>query len=384
VENRNTPMGSEGLTPAPGSIQSALMIRVLIAEDSATIRELLREIFLEDQEITVVGTAHDGADAVEKTRRLYPDVITMDIQMPRLDGFEATRQIMAGTPTPIVILSSNVDVGEVEVSMRALALGALALLPKPLGPGSADFERSCQKILSTVKAMSQVKVVRRWDRQEPQRSPRHRSSERRPLVRTVPPLVTPRSPQRSPAPQIVTIAASTGGPPALHRLFAALPRPFAVPILVVQHLGDGFADGFVSWLDSVVSQPVELAKDGEKLVAGTVYVAPDDRHLEVASHSRLRLSTSPPRDHFRPSGDVLFESAAKVYGAAAVAVILTGMGRDGLNGLREVWKNDGYIIAQNEATSVVFGMPGEAVAAGLANEILSPEAIARSLQRLTS
>jgi two-component system chemotaxis response regulator CheB len=341
-------------------------LRVLIAEDSPTARELLVQILQSDPEIAIVGEAVDGVAAVTMTRQLRPDVVTMDIRMPRLDGFEATRQIMIETPTPIVIVSSAAEERDVEVSMHALRVGALAVLPKPPGPESPDFEDQCRRLVQTVKAMAHVKVVRRW----PERV----------RLRPAPAAAVHRA---APA-GIVAVVASTGGPASLTRILSNLTPGFGVPILIVQHIACGFIDGFASWLNTVGALPVRIAHDGEPLRPATAYIAPDHHHLGVRDRSTIALSQAAPIRGFRPSGTALFESVAAVFGNTAVAVVLTGMGDDGVAGLEAVRRAGGRTIAQDEATSVVFGMPGAAIAAGLADLTLPIDAIAAQLEELAA
>jgi two-component system chemotaxis response regulator CheB len=343
------------------------MCRVLVAEDSATARELLVAVLRADPEIEVVAAAKNGLEAVEMTKRLRPSVVTMDIRMPRMDGFEATRQIMVEVPTPIVIVSGISDLHEIEVSMHALRLGALAVLEKPPGPESPDFEDQSQRLVQTVKAMAQVKVVRRW----PER-----------LVAQPPPLPLAHARAR---PRVVAIAASTGGPGALAHIISAMPPDFDLPVLVVQHIAKGFIDGFAAWLNTAGGVlRVKVAQDGEPLCPRTVYVAPDDLHLGVGDASTIAVSRAAPIDGFRPSGTFLFESVAGTFGSAMVAVVLTGMGTDGVAGLRAVHSAGGRIIVQDEETSVVFGMPGAAVAAGLADDTIALGAIAARLRELAA
>ena len=338
------------------------MIRVVIAEDSPRIRDLLGEILRADPDIRVVGEAQNGVEAVEITRALHPDVVTMDIRMPRMDGFEATKEIMQRTPTPIVILSEPADVREMAVSMHALRLGALTLLLKP-SVASPDFEKSSRQFVSTVKAMSRVKVARR----------------QAVTPEAKPPKTRPASAQQASRAQLVAIAASIGGPSALHEILSVLPRDFGVPIMVVQHIGHGFTKGVADWLDTLSPVRVKVAEHREPLSPGVVYFAPEDRHLGVANRSTVLLSDAPPRDTFRPSGSFLFESVASVFGSSALGVILTGMGNDGVAGLEAVQEAGGRIIAQDEASSVVFGMPSAAIEAGLADLVLSPSAVATRL-----
>lgn len=341
------------------------MIRVIVAEDSVTTRELLVEILRSDPEIQVVGEAKNGLEAVEMTKRLRPDALTMDIRMPQMDGFEATKQIMIEAPTPIVIVSASPDFREVEVSMHALRAGALAALQKPLGPGAPDFEEQSRQFLATVKAMSQVKVVRRWpERQRLEPTPR---------------VTLPRSRVCA---RLIAIAASTGGPAALQQMFSALPGDFGVPILVVQHIAGGFVEGLASWLNTTCSLKVKVAENGEPAAPRTVYVAPDNRHLGISNQSAIMLSNTEPLMGFRPSATFLFESVAKVFGTSAVGVMLTGMGQDGVEGLRAVRNTGGRIIVQDEASSVVFGMPGATISAGLADVVLPLPSIAPQLIEL--
>ncbi len=328
-------------------------LRVLVAEDSPTARRLLVEILRADPAFEVVGEARDGVEALELTRRLRPHLVTMDIQMPNMDGLEATRRIMTEVPTPVVVVSTLVE-HDIQTSMAALKAGALAVLQKLVGPHAPDFELEARRLRDTVKAMAEVKVIRHWPAHEAAPVPR-------------PPTVQARRVR----PGVLAIAASTGGPAALHRILSQLPASFPLPILVVQHIALGFATGLASWLDSVCPLAVKVAEDGEALRPGIVYIAPDDRHLGVRADRRVEVSNAAPVGGFRPSGTWLYRSAAQVFGAATAAAVLTGMGQDGLDGLREVHEAGGQVLAQDEATSVVYGMPGVAVAAGVADEVLA-------------
>jgi len=334
------------------------VIRVLVAEDSATMRELLVAVLTSDPELIVAGEAKNGLEAVEMARRLRPDVIVMDVRMPVMDGLEATKRIMVEVPTPIVIVSGSFDVREIEVSMHALRLGALSVLPKPPGPESPAFAEAAREFAATVKAMAQVKVVRRW----PERP-------------GVPGPVAARV-ARAERARVVAITASTGGPAALSRLLSGLPGDLPVPVLVVQHMAPGFVAGFAGWLNSVSSLQVKVAEDGEPLGPGGVYLAPDGCHLGVAGQAAIRLSAEAPIEGFRPSGTHLFRSVAASFGPSVLAVILTGMGEDGVAGLRAIKDAGGRVFAQDEASSVVFGMPGKAAEAGLADAVFPVEEMA--------
>lgn len=341
------------------------MIRVLVAEDSPTARELIVRILEADPEIRVVGEAADGVEAVALTRTLRPDLVTMDIHMPRLDGLAATKEIMITAPTPIVIVTGSTRAREVRDSMETLRVGALEVLVKPPGPGSPHFAPEAQRLVETVRAMARVKVVRHW-RSSPAPAPRNETVARA------------SSTARG---RIVAIAASTGGPAALQAILCGLPASFSLPVLVAQHITPGFTTGLAAWLDSVCAFKVKVAQDGEALLSRTVYLAPDDRHLGVRGET-VMLSDGPPDAGFRPSGTALFTSVAKAFGASTLAVVLTGMGEDGVAGLRAVRRAGGRVIVQDEASSVVYGMPGAAVAAGLAQVVLPLDAIAPHLVTL--
>ncbi|RKH94702.1 chemotaxis-specific protein-glutamate methyltransferase CheB [Corallococcus sp. AB038B] len=341
-------------------------LRILVAEDSPTARRLLVEILRTDPALTVVGEAKDGLEAVELCQRLQPNLVTMDIQMPRMDGLDATRRIMTEVPTPVVVVSTLVE-RDIQTSMAALRAGALAVLQKPVGPESPDFEADSRRLRDTLKAMAQVKVVRRW----PDRA----------ATPLPPPESTPTPSARPPA--VLALAASTGGPAALHRILSDLgSHPSPPPILVVQHIALGFGSGLATWLGTATKLRVKVAEDGEPLVSGTVYLAPDDKHLGVTQDQRAQVSGAAPIQGFRPSANWLFRTVARAYGQTALAVVLTGMGQDGLDGIRDLHQAGGRVIAQDEATSVVYGMPAVVVGANLAHEVLPLGQIARRLLAL--
>ena len=328
------------------------MIRVVVAEDSDTTRALLVALFASDPEFQVVGEAKDGRSAIELTRALRPDLVTMDVRMPELDGLEATRQIMVENPTPIVVVSATLGSDDVAASMRAIRAGALTALGKPCGPSSPDFESGRDRFLSTMRSMAQVKVVGHRLRslnlsQRPTRNGVHAHKV-----------------------GVVGLAASTGGPGALRSVLDALPYDFPVPVLVVQHLSPGFLPGFADWLGASCRLRVKVAREGDLVARGTVYIAPEDRHLAISPTGYVRALADPAVEGFRPSASVLFESIANVYGSGACAAILTGMGRDGVHGLRRIRALGGRIIAQDEQTCSVFGMPAAAIEAGLADYVL--------------
>jgi two-component system, chemotaxis family, protein-glutamate methylesterase/glutaminase len=347
------------------------MIRVLVAEDSPSVRALLVHILSGDPEIQVVGEARDGVEAVALTAELRPDLVTMDIHMPRMDGIEATVEIMNTTPTPIVIVTGSTGKSELQTAMELIRAGALEVLFKPPAPSSPHYSAAARSLVATVKSLAQVKVVRHWRSAIPGAPPK--------------PAQAPNYPARASTSaggagvRVVAVATSTGGPAALQCLLSGLPSNFPVPIMVVQHISSGFTGGLVAWLNSVSPVRVKLAEQGEMTVSGTVYVAPDDRHLGISRRGEVTLSMSPPIGGFRPSGTILFESAGHAFGRLAVAVVLTGMGEDGVSGLKVIRQTGGRIIAQDEKSSVVFGMSGAAIAAGLADFVLPLNAIASRL-----
>ncbi len=344
------------------------MHNVLIVDDSATSREVLRAILCEEAGFNVVGFAKDGREAVEKAKELHPDVITMDINMPVMNGLEATREIMIETPTPIVIVSASTRVKEIEASMEALGAGALAILLKPSGPHSPQHAAMAKEIVSTVKAMAGVLVIRRRRRVTPQGSTS--------LVKE--PAATPQRPKI----KAVSILSSTGGPPALAKVLGALPSDFPIPILLVQHMVPSFVAGFASWLDSVVPIRVCLACDQARIEGSCVYVAAAGSHLGVSRGSRIRLSDDPPIDGFQPAGTHLFASVAQEYRHECVGVIMTGMGRDGVDGLQRIHDAGGTTIAQDEASSVVFGMAKVAIEQKIISSVLPLDQIGKHLKQL--
>jgi two-component system chemotaxis response regulator CheB len=347
------------------------MIRVLVVEDSPTVREFLLQVLCSDPAIEVVGTAETGEEALRAVVRTRPDIITMDVHMPRMNGFDATRRIMETYPTPIVIVSGTMDFTDTAKAFRAIECGALAVLRKPLGIGHPDHEQTISELIRSVKMMSEVKVVRRW--------PRTRSAE---LASEIPPYKEIQL--RTAQPRIVAIGASTGGPPVLQMILAGLPSSFPVPVLIVQHIAAGFTQGFVEWLAQSSSLPVHIPADGQSLLPGQAYVAPDGLHMAVSTDGRVQLRSDKPEAGLRPSVACLFRSVAKVYGSSAVGVLLSGMGKDGAWELKLMREQGAVTIAQDQDTSVVHGMPGEAIRLGGATYVLPPEKIRLALTSLAN
>jgi two-component system chemotaxis response regulator CheB len=331
-------------------------LRVLVAEDSLTVRRRLCEVLAADAGITIVGEAVDGREAIELCQRLKPDVVTMDMMMPVMSGLSATEYIMAHCPTPILVVSSSMNRGEVFQTYEALAAGAVDVLDKPeADEPDGEWEG---RLVSTVKLVARIRVITH---------PRARlgalGQARLERAAGASALGTALAPiARTRACELVVIGASTGGPGAILDVLRGLRQPFPVPILFVLHIGEPFGMAFADWLDGQTGLRVGYARDGDRVgaAAGRVVMAPPDVHL-VIREGRLRLSRDSMRHSCRPSVDVLFESVAREYGGGAVAALLTGMGRDGAAGLLEIRRAGGFTIAQDEASSVVYGMPREAL-----------------------
>ena len=347
------------------------MINVLIVDDSAVVRQHLKDVLESDKDIRVMGTAKDGEEAVRFVQEKKPDVITMDINMPNMNGFEATRKIMETNPVPIVIVTASYDRSDVEKSFHSMEAGALAIIEKPFGEGHPHSKETQNDLVQTVKLMSEVKVVRRWKRE------RERQSE------AIDKKVSDKGlKKRDKKIKIVAIGASTGGPPIIQTILSGLKKGYSAPILVVQHISKGFLEGLVEWLRQSTGLPVHIAKHGEELLPGHIYFARDDYHLGVDKDGRLRLSREEIENGLRPSVSYLFRSIINSFDGEAVGILLTGMGKDGAMEMKMMKDNGAVTIAQDRESSVVYGMPGEAVRLDGATYVLSPEEIAPTLEAL--
>lgn len=342
------------------------IIRVLVVEDSPVERDMLLHVLGADPQLYVAGVAADGVSAVELACRLKPDVITMDIHLPELDGLGATRAIMERCPTPIVIVSASSAYSvNGDQAFRAMEAGALALAGKPLGLAHSQHAETARELIQTVKLMAEVKVVRR----------------RPHLAR--PEASLPLAANRASGVRIVAVAASAGGPQALRQLLTDLPADFPAPILIVQHITPGFAESFAQWLNEISALPVRMAAHGEKPQPGQVYIAPSEAHLGVTASGTLLLSTEMPENGIRPAAAYLFRSVGNVFGKNAIGVILTGMGRDGAEELKGMRDKGAITLAQDEESALVYGMPGAAVELGGVTHVLPLEKIAPMLVHLT-
>ncbi len=354
--------------------------RVLIVDDSVVYREFLAHILASDPQIEIAGAVQDGAEALEAVTTLRPDVITMDINMPGMDGYDVTRRIMESSPTPIVVVSAADDTGEVEMSFRAMESGALAVVPKPRGGDSPVSVSQSRELVLMVKLMAEVKVVRRWSRKIVPPAAVTGPQVARGLDGTLP---RPQRMQNGSWPcEAVLIGASTGGPLPIKTILSVLPFDFPAAVLVVQHIAAGFGVGFAEWLGGESRLPVHVALEGEPIMPGHVYIAPDEAHMGVREGPRIILGHGEPENGLRPSVSHLFRSAAKIYGKKAVGILLSGMGRDGaeeLKGLRDI---GAVTFIQDRVSCVVFGMPGEAARLGGASYTMSPEAIASAIVNL--
>lgn len=340
-------------------------IRVLIIEDSLVVRELLKHIIGADGRFDVVGAVDSAEEGLARLDTLAPDVISLDIRLPGMNGLDAVLQIMQRRATPIVVVAANVDDDELNIAMNALRAGALAVVEKPVGVTNAAFESMARHLCTQLAIMSEVRVVRqgidrglRFGTNAPSPPPRHGARY-----------------------DMLGVVSSTGGPQALTQLFNGLGGAFPLPILLVQHITPSFLDGFVSWLASVTPFQVRIAEAGQRPEAGVIYVPPADRHLMVQGGT-LRLSDAAPVASQRPSGTVLLSSLADDKGRAGLGVVLTGMGSDGAEGLLAMYRAGAYTIGQDEASSVVYGMPQAAARLKATSEVLALDQIAGRLRQL--
>ncbi|NPB09044.1 MAG: chemotaxis response regulator protein-glutamate methylesterase [Thermodesulfobacteria bacterium] len=342
-------------------------IRVLVVDDSPVFRKLLSEVLRSDREIEVVGTASNGKEALEKIPRLKPDVVTLDIEMPVMDGLTALEKIHRLYPQVRVIMFSSLTQKGAKETIKALSLGAFDFVTKPSSQSLTEsFKRIREELLPKIKSA---------------------------VPRPRPPIRKPRTPSR-PQPtrlfptarrEVVAIGVSTGGPKALAEVIPRLPGNFPVPILIVQHMPPIFTAQLAARLDQLSALRVIEANQGVPVTPGKVFIAPGDKHMEVRITNGtkvIHLHKGPPENSCRPAVDVLFRSVAKVYGARSVGVIMTGMGHDGLAGAKQMKEAGALIIAQDEATSVVYGMPRAVVEAGIADYVLPLGEIANFLQKL--
>ncbi|MGE0084607.1 MAG: chemotaxis-specific protein-glutamate methyltransferase CheB [Desulfococcaceae bacterium] len=332
-------------------------VRVLVVDDSIFARELITAILSEDSGIQVAGQAVNGADALKKVEELRPDIVTMDVDMPVMDGLEAISRIMSSHALPILVVTSRADAN---TAWHAISKGALEVIPKPdvNEVSGAEFSRK-------VRMLARVKVISHIRRDC---SPRMEAQTH-----------TYAGDSRPGTGKLVAIASSTGGPKALSILLSALPENFPCPIVIAQHIAADFVSGMVNWLDKIVSLKVKTGVDGESLVPGTVYISPSEKHMRAEQGKRIGFAPVQTGDIYFPSCNILLTSAAEVYGSGCIGIILTGMGDDGISGLRAIKDAGGFTIAQDEQTSVIFGMPRVAIEKGCADKVLPIHKIAEEI-----
>lgn len=340
-------------------------IRLLIVEDSPVALAILQRIFREASDIEVVGVARNGQEALAMFPMVNPTMICTDLHMPKMNGLELTQEVMARHPCPILVVSASVQEEDTQNVFRILEAGALDIFPKPRTGLASEYEKSKNELLAKIRVLSGVSVFT----QRRQGAP----PVRQPLIQRPSVASTPRDIR---APRVLAIGASTGGPQALLAIFQQLPKTFPVPILCVQHISEGFLQGLIDWLNSSCSLQVKIASPGENPQPGIVYFPPERHHLEISPRGQLALHQGAPVAGHCPSVTVMFKSVASYYRRSAVGVLLTGMGRDGSDGLQAMAQAGSLTIAQDEASCVVFGMPKEAIALGAAQQVLPLQAIA--------
>jgi two-component system chemotaxis response regulator CheB len=336
------------------------MIKTLIVDDSKIIREFMIHLLSSDPEIQIIGVACNGNEAIDFVREKRPDVITMDIHMPVMDGYEATRIIMETNPTPIVVVSGSLKVNDVANSFKLFEAGALAVVLRPPGIEDAGYKDASKALINTVKLMSEIKVIKRF--------PKRTFDQYKPII-----LKQPLNKEIGNI-QLIAIGASTGGPVVLRKILSELPENIPVPILIVQHIAKGFIKGFRDWLSNTSMIPLTIAKDGEQLFPGIGYIAPDDFQMGITSGLKILLSKS-VASGLCPSVDFLFHSVSEVLEANAIGILLTGMGKDGAKELKSMRDKGAITIAQDEASCIVYGMPAEAMKNGAVDHVLSPDKI---------
>jgi len=341
------------------------MIKILIVDDSKTETLLLKSILEAEADMKVIGCASNGREGLKLTALLKPDLITMDLAMPLLDGFEATRLIMSQHPTPIIVISSRLDDSSLNASFKALAAGALCVLEKPDQSKAAAFHSAKRRIIDAVRSMAEIKVIKR-------RFPITAKANKAAVIKPKPALTKGSF-------EIIAIGSSVGGPQALKNIFSKLPADFPIPIVVVQHMTPGFIHGFTQWLNKQVDPRVKEAENSELLIPGTVYFAPDNHHLEIIRRNGglyAKLTHGLPVSGFYPSANVLLKSVAMAAAKNAIGILLTGMGSDGALGLLDVKNAHGHTFTQDEQSAIVFGMAGVAHSLGAADRSIELDKIA--------
>jgi two-component system chemotaxis response regulator CheB len=336
-------------------------IRVLVVDDSSLARAMLRSILEDDGGFEVIGEAVNGRDAVDLCRRLMPDLVTMDLEMPVMGGLEAIEEIMGAKAVPILVVSG---VADAQKAYTAVSHGAIEVIPKP-SMSTADVER----FTDMARLVAKIPVITHMRRR--QKSPSGSAAAE--VAAAQPPLAGAIDSR------IVAIASSTGGPQALAHLLAKLPIGFPHPVVVAQHISDGFAQGMADWLAGISALPVRIGREGELLTPGTVYISPSEGNMTVTGSRRIALASRTADQVYRPSCDALLNSVATIAGNRSVGIILTGMGRDGVAGMEAISRVGGLTLAQDEASSVIFGMNAVAIEKGWVSKVLPLDALANAM-----
>ncbi|MGD1804534.1 chemotaxis-specific protein-glutamate methyltransferase CheB [Dapis sp. BLCC M126] len=363
------------------------VIKVLVVDDSPIALIVLKRIFATSPEIEVVGTAKNGLEALKLIPQVQPDVICTDLHMASMNGLEFTREVMHKYARPILVISSSVQEHDTQNVFQLLEAGAVDVFPKPQTGFTSDYDAIKQELINKIKILSGVKVFtrhyhhintvnREYRQQLFVRNIQHKLAKS-PSVSA--PQTIPKYPRLSKIIKILAIGASTGGPQALKTILNNLPSTFPIPIICVQHISNGFLNGLVNWLANECKLPIKIAISGELPEAGAIYFPPEDHHLELDNRGKFFCSKTPAIGGHRPSITVTFNSVANFYGSSATGVLLTGMGRDGADGMQAIAQAGGLTIAQDEASSIIFGMPKEAIALGAAQYILSINDISHKL-----
>lgn len=353
-------------------------IKVLIVDDSPVSQRIYRHIIGTDNRLEIVAVVSNGREAVHYLAKNRPDVVSMDLNMPHMGGIEATRQIMQHNPVPIVISSSLYDPGQQEMAMEVLEAGAASIMPKPPGPGHPDHDRAAKHYLRLLRSMSEIKVIRRRphlknNRQQQAFQPENvLTSEEKNI-----PGVLKHKDYR-----VLLIGASAGGPEGVKAILAELKPGFPLPVMIVQHIDWHFTEGYRLWLQSHTKIPVLAAGDNQSLMPGHAFLAAGNKHLVIKSEGIAGFSDEPAHQGHRPSVKHLFRSAAAIYGSKCIAVLLSGMGTDGAEELKMLKDAGALTFAQSKETSLVFGMPGEAVRLGAATLVMSPENIIKYINEI--